>query len=180
MSYNVRDDGGLFGPLAGVEIPNGASQSTVVAHQLMEPVGMFGVAGGTVFPAGILAATTYTVYISPPNPSSASGIVPLGAIYRVLGVQVFYSTAAAGAATIAIEIVPPGTANGSGTNVLSATNYALNTALTTANTPQALALNANIDNLTLAPNSRINVITGATSTASLVDFTLAIYVARIS
>jgi hypothetical protein len=179
MSYNVRDDQALFGPLAGVEIPNGASASTVVAHQVMEPVGIFGAIGGTAFPANFVAGTTYTVYLSPPAPSVASGIVPLGALYRVLGVSVYYSAAAAGAATIAIENVPAGTANGSGANILSATNYALNTALT-ANTPSSLALNSNINNLTIQPNGRINVIAGATSTASLADFCLAIYLARVS
>ena len=179
MSYNVRDDNALFGPLAGVEIPNGAAASTIVAHQVMEPVGIFGGIGGTAFPANVVAGTTYTVYLSPPNPSVASGIAPLGSSYRVLGVSVYYSAAAAGAATVALENVPAGTANGSGANILSATNYALNTALT-ANTPSALALNANVDNLTLTPNSRINVILGATSTASLADFTLSIYLARVS
>jgi hypothetical protein len=180
MSFNVRDDNALFGALAGVEISNGAAASTIVAHQLVEPVGIFGATGTGGTAPNFVASTSYTVFISPPNPSVASGIVPLGNSYRVVGVQIFYSTAASGAATAAIEICAPGTANGSGTNVLSATNFALNTALTSANTPQALALNANIDNLTMAPNSRLNVVSGATATTGLVDFTLVIYVSRVS
>lgn len=173
MSYNIRDDNGLFGPLAGVEIPNGAGASTIVAHQLIEPVSLVGDS------ATIIAAHTYTLLISPPAASLASGIAPLGSSYRVLGVSVYYATAASGAATIAIEIVPAGTANGSGTNVLSATNFALNTVLT-ANTPSSLPLNANVNNLTMAPNARLNVILGATATTGLVDLCLQIYVARIS
>lgn len=173
MSFNVRDANNLVGATSGIELSNGAGASTIVAHQVIEAVTLVGDA------ATIIAAHTYTPFIAPPAPSTASGIVPLGAVYRVLGVSVYYATAASGAATIALEITPAGTANGSGTNVLSATNYALNTALT-ANTPSALALNANIDNLTFAPNSRLNVILGATATTGLVDLSLQIYVARIS
>lgn len=173
MSYNVRDDNGLFGPLAGVEIPNGASAPLVVAHQLVEPVSLVGDA------ATIIAAHKYTLFIAPPSASVASGNQPLGNSYRVLGVSIYYGTAAAGAATLALEITPAGTADGSGTNVLSATNYALNTALT-ANTPSSLALNSNINNLTFAPNARLNAILGATATTGLVDLCLQVYVARIS
>lgn len=173
MSYNVRDDNGLFGPLAGVEIPNGAGAPTVVAHQLVEPVTLVGDA------ATIIASHKYTLLITPPNPSAASALVPLGASYKVMGVSIYYGTAAVGAATIALEICPAGTADGSGTNVLSATNYALNTALT-ANTPSNLAINTNVDNLIMVPNSRLNAVLGATATTGLVDLCLTVYVARIS
>lgn len=173
MSFNVRDDNGLFGPLAGVEIPNGASAPTVVAHQLIEPVTLVGDA------ATIIASHQYTLLLAPPAPTVASGITPLGNSYRVLGVSIYYHTAAAGAATLALEICPAGTADGSGNNVLSATNYALNTALT-ANTPSSLALNSNINNLTMAPNSRLNAVLGATATTGLVDLCLCVYVARVS
>jgi hypothetical protein len=171
MSFNFRDDNGLFGPLAGVEIPNGAAASTVVAHQLVEPVTLVGDA------ATVIAAHQYTMFIAPPSPSLASGIAPLGSQYKVLGVSIWYHTAATGAATVALEICPAGTADGSGNNVLSATNFALNTALT-ANTPSNLALNSNVDNLLMVPNSRINAILGATATTGLVDLCLCIYIAR--
>lgn len=174
MSYNVRDSNILVGPTSGVELPNGAGASTVVAHQVMEEVGIFGQDAAT-----FSASRNYCVFIAPPNPSAATAIKPLGSLYQVLGVSVFYHTAANGAATIAIEICPAGTADGSGANVLSASTYALNTALT-ANTPSNLALNASVDNLQIAPNGRINVITGGTATTGLVDFTLAIYVARVA
>ena len=173
MSFNMRDDNGLFGPLAGVEIPNGAAAPTIVAHQLVEPVTLVGDA------ATIIAGHTYTLLLAPPAPSVASGITPLGSQYKVLGVSIYYATAASGAATLALEIVPAGTANGSGTNVLSATNYGLNTALT-ANTPSSLALNSNVDNLLFAPNSRLNAILGATATTGLVDLCLCVYVSRVS
>ncbi len=173
MSYTVRDGVVLLGPLSGIEIPNGAAASTVVSHQLVEPVSMVGDA------ATIIAAHTYTLLLSPPNPSVATGITPLGSQYKVMGVSIYYATAASSAATIAIENTPAGTANGSGANVLSASTYALNTALT-ANTPSSLALNSNVDNLLLSPNSRLNVILGATATTGLVDLNLTIYVARVA
>jgi hypothetical protein len=180
MSFSVRDINDTLGPLAVVEFPNGAGAPTQCALQPFEPAGIFGAAGGTVFPASVLAATTYTVFMNPPNPSTASGNVPLGTNWQVKEVSIFYSTAASGAATVAIEVCGPGVANGSGTNVLSATNFALNTALTAANTPQTLPLNANIDNLTLAPNSRLNFIFGATATTGLVDLTIIAYLVRVS
>ena len=173
MSYNVRDDNGTFGPLASIEFPNGASGSTLVALQAMEPVTLVGDA------ATIIAGHYYTLFIAPPSPSVASGIQPLGGSYRVVGVSIYYHAAASGAATLALEVCPAGTADGSGNNVLSATNYALNTALT-ANTPSSLAINSNIDNLTLLPNSRLNAVLGATATTGLVDLSLQVYVARIN
>lgn len=172
MSYNVRDDAGLFGPLAGVEMPNGAGAPLIVAHQLMEPVSLVGDA------ATVIAAHVYTLFISPPNASAATVLPPMGTQYKVVGVSIYYATAASGAATIALEICAPGTANGSGTNVLSATNFALNTVLT-ANTPSNLALNTNIDNLLFSPNSRLNATLGATATTGLVDLCLMVYIARV-
>jgi len=173
MSYNVRDDSGLFGPLAGVELPNGAGSPTIVAHQVIEPVSLVGDA------ATIIASHFYTLMISPPSASAATGILPLGGNYKVLGVSIWYHTAAAGAATLALEICPAGTADGSGNNVLSAASFALNTVLT-ANTPSALALNSNVNNLIIPPNGRINAVLGATATTGLVDLCLQVYVARIS
>lgn len=173
MSYNVRDDNALFGPLAGVELPNGAGQSTVVAHQVIEPVGLFGMTA-TTFPA----SSFMTVFIAPPNPSTANGIVPLGQKYQVVGGTYYYKTAAGSAATFTVEIVPAGTADGSGNNVLSVTNVALNSVAST--TPTALSLNSNVDNLILLPNSRLNVNSGATATTSLVNFCIQLYVARIA
>jgi hypothetical protein len=178
MSYNVRDDAATFGPGAAVEFPNGAGQSTIGCIQAYEPVGIFGATGTGGTAPNFVASTYYTVFLSPPSPSATSGNVPLGQQYRVVQVDIFYSTAASGAATLLIEICGPGVANGSGTNVLSATNYALNTALTAANTPQTLPLSSNIDNLTLAPNSRLNIYTGGTSTAGLADLTISIAVVR--
>jgi hypothetical protein len=178
MSYNVRDDNAIFGPSAAVELLNGASASTIARLQVMEPVGIFGAIGTGGTNPNFAASTYYTVWISPPLPSVAGGTVPLGGKVQVAGVQIFYSTAASGAATLFIENCAAGTANGSGVNILSATNYALNTALTAANTPQSLALNSNVDNLQVAENSRINIYTGSTSTAGLADLTVAIYLIR--
>src|SRR5208337_3451157 len=112
MSFNVRDDAGLFGPLAGVEIPNGAGQSLVVAHQISEPSGLFGLAAATFVSQATTAGTNYTIFMAPPQASAASGLLPQGQLYRIIGCTVWYTTAAAGAAQMYVEICPAGTANG--------------------------------------------------------------------
>jgi hypothetical protein len=180
MSFSVRDINDTLGALAQIEFPNGAGAPTLGCVQAWENAGIYGATGGTVFPATVIAATNYTVFMSPPNASLSLGQPPLGGNWVVKEVSIFYSTAASGAATLAIEICPPSTANGSGNNVLSATNFALNTALTAGNTPQVLALNANIDNLTMVPNARLNFNFGATATTGLVDLTVIAYLVRVS
>lgn len=171
MSYNVRDDNALFGPLAGVELLNGANAPTFGCIQNYEPASLTA-ATATTFPA----SSFNTIFIAPP---AATGSTPnLGGKWQILGVEIFYHTAAAGAATLTIETVPAGTADGSGANVLSATNFALNTAQ--SNTPFVPALNSNINNLQLGPGGRINVNAGATATTGLVNLTVMVYVARIS
>lgn len=171
MSYNVRDDAALFGPLAGVEILNGAGAPTFGCIQSYEPVSLTA-ATATTFPA----SSFNTVFIAPPAPSGS--LANLGGKWQVLGVTYRYNVAAAGAATATVEIVPAGTADGSGNNVLSATNIALNTAA--SNTPTNVALNSNINNLFVLPGGRINVNAGATATTGLANFTLQIYLARVA
>lgn len=171
MSYNVRDDNGLFGPLAGVEIPNGAAAPTVVAHQVVEPVEFTAIAA-----ANFAASTTYTLYIAPLAATTASSIAPLGNQGRIMGASHFYSTAASGAATYTIEVCPSGTANGSGRAAV--TNAALNTVL--SNAPANLTLSTNLNNLLVNPGDRINLVVGSTATTALVDFNVTIYLARIS
>lgn len=172
MSFNVRDSNILVGPLAGVELPNGAGQSTVVAHQVLEPVGLFG-ASATTFANG-----SYTVWITPPNPSGASGLVPLGQQYKVVGGSYTLNTGGT-SATLAIEICNAGVANGSGNNVLSTATIGLASGNQTGSTPASLTLASNIDNLLLAPNSRINFISAGTVTG-LAGFTAQLYVVRVS
>jgi hypothetical protein len=169
MSFNVRDSRGVFGPFAAVEFPNGAGQSVLAGLQAYEPVTY-----NAPTAAQFVAATTYTIYLSPPNPSAATALLPLGVTNRVVGASMYYSTAATGAATFSAEICAPGVANGSGTAVI--TNAALNTAA--SNTPTNVTLNSNIDNLTFSPNSRLNLIVGATATTALVDFVVVFYIIR--
>lgn len=171
MSYNVRDDNGLFGPLAGVEMPNGAGASTVVAHQLFEGIGFNAVAA-----TGFAASTTYTIFLVPPAPSTATGLAPLGGQYKIMGASHYYSTAATAAANYSIEVCPAGTANGAGRDAVL--NQALNVAATT--TPTPLTLSTNVNNLLVNPGDRINLIVGATATTGLVDFCLTIFLARVS
>lgn len=171
MSYNVRDDNATLGPNAAVEIPNGASASFLGNLQLVEAVGMFGQDAAT-----LINGHVYTVFVSPPAPTAASGLLPLGSQYRVVGGTIYYATATAGAATLAIEICAPGVANGSGTNVLSTATTSLQTAATT--TPVPLTLNTSVSSLNLAPNSRINFTVGGAATTGLVDLACILYVAR--
>lgn len=169
MSYTVRDDNALFGPLAGVEISNGAGASTIVAHQLVEPSGLFGITA-----AG--ATGNYCIWVSPQNPSTSTGAIPLGAQYKVVGVQYSYDTASS-SGTIAIENCAAGTATGAGANVLSAAT--VSTSVASTNTPAIAALNANVDNLLIAPNGRINVKFGGTATG-LVNLCVQVYISRVS
>jgi hypothetical protein len=183
MSYNQRDDQGLFGPLAGVEIPNGAGQSLIVAHQLSEPSGLFGLAAATFVSQATTAGTSYTIFMAPPQASATTSQLPQGQSYRIIGASVFYTTAAAGAAQMFVEICPAGTANGSGNNAIQQSSnpyYLLNTALTTANTPNQILLASNIDNTIILPGGRINVYVTTVATTGLVNFTLVVNVARIS
>lgn len=169
MSFNVRDSNILVGPLSGVELPNGAGASTVVAHQVVEPAGLFGITA-----AG--ATGNYCIWVSPQNPSASTGAVPLGAQYKVVGVQYVYDTASS-SGTIAVENCAAGTATGSGVNVLSAATAS--TSVASTNTPAYAALNSNVDNLLIAPNGRINVKFGGTATG-LVNLCVQVYIARVS
>jgi hypothetical protein len=168
MSYTVRDDNAIFGPLAAVEYPNGAGASVIGCIQNFEPIEL-------IASAATLQAFN-TVFIAPPAPSTATNLPALGQKYQIVGVSYYYSTAST-SGTMSIEVVPAGTANGSGTNVLSTANVSLSTAATT--TPNNATLNANIDNLFILPNSRVNVNSAGTLT-NLVDLAVMIYITRIA
>ena len=179
MSFNVRDDNGTFGPNAAVEMPNGAGQSTIAKLQIIEPL-VFNAPTATQF----AQSTYYTIYIAPPNPSSAGitgGTLNLGNGAQVVGLSVFYTTAAGSAAQFYAEICAPGTANGSGNNIIGVSTgtgwFGLNTVLT-ANTPLSLPLNSNVDNLIVPANGRINLYATTQATTSLVNFTVLIYLLR--
>jgi len=178
MSYNVRDDNATFGPNAAIEMPNGAGQSTIAKIQMMEPV-IFNAPTATQF-AG--SSTYYTIFIAPPSPSTATGLLNLGGSFLVSGLTVYYTTAASAAAQFYCEICAAGTAAGSGLNVIGASTgtgyYSLATALT-ANTPASLPLSANIDNLIIPANGRVNIYATTQATTSLVNFTVALYLIRM-
>lgn len=170
MSYNVRDITPVFGGGSQLELLNGAGAPTLVKMQVYECVGVYGLAAAAV-PAG----THFDVFISPPSPSAASALAPLGNAYQVLGATMNYDTASA-SGTIAIEICPAGTATGSGNNVLSTATVSTATAAT--NTPVPLTLNTNVDDLLVGALGRINVLFAGTETG-LVNFTLCIYLGRV-
>ncbi len=174
MSYNVRDDNAIFGPNAMIELPNGASASTL-GKLLVVEYATFQAPTATQLPA----SGYYPLFICPPLPSVASVLPPLGGKFQVAGISVVYSTGATGAATIAFENCAAGTANGSGSNVLSATTFSIAQGTNAgSSTPYNLTLNTNIDNLQLTDNSRLNMLTGSTATTGLVNFSVAVYLLR--
>lgn len=174
MSYNVRDDNAIFGPMASVELNNGAGAPTLARLQVVEPV---------VFTAPVAASFAesnyFTLFISPPLPSNASSLQPLGGKFQVAGISIAYSTGATGAAVLNVEICPAGTANGSGNNVLSTTNVSLEQSVNPGSTtPYNLTLNTNIDDLQLIENSRLNIYASGAATTGLVDFCFCAYLIR--
>jgi hypothetical protein len=173
MSYSVRDDNATFGSLASIELSNGAGAATLAAMQVCEPAGVFGLTA-TTFPANSFQC----VWITPPNPSISTGAIPLGSQFRIQEVVIQYKVAGGAGSTLTIENVPAGTADGSGANVLAATNFSLATAVSTS--PTVLPLNTNIDNLLLAPGSRVNINAGGTATTGLVNLTCIVYITRVS
>jgi hypothetical protein len=172
MSYAMRDDNPTFGALAAVEYPNGAAASTIGCIQNFEPIEFLAQSSST-----IPASSFNTVFIAPPGPSVSAGLPALGAKYQIAGVSVYYHAAGAAGSAVSFEVVPAGTADGSGNNILSATNFALNTAQ--SNTPFNLTLNTNVDNLTVLPGGRININFNSTSVgAGLADLAIIIYLLR--
>jgi hypothetical protein len=169
MSYNVRDDNGLFGPLAGIEFTNGAGASTIVRHQGYEPVNF--IQGGAT---GLsMANTTTTLFVAPAAGNTV--LPPMGALYQVLGVS-YYATANSSQpnSNIYLESTNSGTANGSGLAILAININAANSAI--LSTPQIQTLSTNIDNLQVWPGGRINMLTY--NTTGITDLTLSVYLAR--
>jgi hypothetical protein len=155
MSFNFRDDNGLFGPNASVELANGASAPTIVKMQLVENVTFSAIAAGN--------ALNTVVWTAPAAPGVATGTLPLGQ-YSLVEVQMRATApVTSGATTFQIERLPSGTGTGSGTNLLSAainlTNLVANTVTTAV--PSTSLANANV---ILAPGDSLGVLFGGTLT----------------
>ena len=166
MSFSVRDINVVLGQGASVEFPNGASASFNPKIQAVEPA--------TFNLQAPAASKEYCVFVAPPNPSAATGLLPMGT-FQVVGVQACWGTAST-SLNVNVEHVASGTADGSGTNILTSN---INTAQAAA-TPQSYALSTNIDLLTLSPGDRLNVITNAGTAGSVANVTVIVYVARVS
>lgn len=164
MSYNVRDDNALFGPSAGLEIPNGAGAPTIALMQIMEPTSL-------TLQTAPTSGNKYCIFIAPPSPTA--GIQPLGAKYQVVGVEASWGVAST-SGTIQIEKCTTGTADGSGTNLLSGT---INGAATAA-TPVAGALVTNASSLTMLATDRLNVVFAGTTT-NWVNVCIMVYISRV-
>lgn len=165
MSYNVRDDNALFGPSAGVEIPNGAAAPTVALLQIMEPASL-------TLQTAPTSGNKYCIFIAPPSPTA--GIQPLGGKYTVVGVEASWGVAST-SGTIQIEKCTTGTADGSGTSLLSP---ALSGS-TTAATPVNGVLVTNATSLTMLPTDRLNVVFGGTTT-NWVNLVIMVYISRVA
>jgi len=172
MSYSVRDDNPILGAGAQIAFGNGATGPVLARIQAVEPVVIFGDAGN--FTTG----HKYSAFIAPLGPTA--GVPALGTNWQIIAGVINVGTASS-SGTLAIEICPSGTADGSGNNVLSTTNTSLASSGTGVggNAPAALTLNSNIDNLIITPGGRINFIFGGTLT-SLVNLNCTLYVARVS
>jgi hypothetical protein len=169
MSYTMRDDQPIFGNLAAVEHSQGYGPSVIGAIQSYEPCSLNGETAATI-------GAFNTIFIAPPVASASLVNLPLGQKWQVVGVSYHYQTASS-SGTVSIEICPAGTADGSGTNVLSATNFSTSAAAT--NTPIQPALNTNVDNLIVVAGGRINVNTAGTQTG-LVNLTVVVNLARLA
>lgn len=160
-----RDEEPILKASTKFEIPNGASAPTIVKAQIVELTGLFGVAA-----AG--ATGNYTIFIAPPNPSVASGLLPLGESYQVLGATAYWN-ANSSSGTVDIVKVANGTADSGGTTMLTGT---ISTAAG-ANTNVSASLVTNPNTTTMLPTDRLVVKFGGTATG-LTDFTLCVFVAR--
>src|SRR5208282_786278 len=112
MSYTMRDDNPILGSLAAVEHSQGYGASVIGCIQSYEPCSL-DAATATTFPNG----SFNTIFIAPPSASLANGTLPLGLKFQVVGVSYRYGTAGGASSVFTIEIVPAGTADGSGNNV---------------------------------------------------------------
>jgi len=111
MSYNFRDDAGLFGPQAAIEIPNGASAPAQYKMQLVEMCQYNGI--------NVANISNTVIFTTPPAASVATGALPLGQ-YSLVEVSARWSAnTGSNAATLQVVRVPSGTAVGSGTNLLA-------------------------------------------------------------
>lgn len=165
MSYNVRDDNGVFGPATSVEINNGAGAPILARLQVMEPVNFYAAAAAQ--------AVTQTLYICPPAASAATNFPPLGT-YQVIGVSAVFSTAST-SGTLQLEKATGTQAPGAGTALLTGTMSLSGTANTVVNGTVV----ANPNTLTLNPGDRLNVIIAGTVT-NIVDLCADVYMIRVS
>lgn len=155
MSYNFRDTNGAFGPKASIELPNGASASTLVRMQLAENVTFSAIAAGN--------ALNTVVWTAPAAAGVATGVLPLGQYSLVQINMRATAPVTSGATTFQIERLPSGTGTGSGTNLLTTainlTNLVANTVTTAV--PSSTLANANV---ILSPGDSLGVLFGGTLT----------------
>lgn len=164
MSFNFRDDAGLFGPNASIEIPNGASAPASYKMQLVEMCQYNAI--------NVANVSNTVVFTAPPAASVATGALPLGQ-YSLVEVNARWSAnTGANAATLQVVQAPSGTAVGSGTNLL-ATAINLQTTADTIST----AFPAN-PNLVLSPGDSLGLLFTGTLTG-LANIAVTVVVARV-
>lgn len=165
MSFNFRDDNGIFGANASIELNNGASASTLVKQQIVEYVQYNSATTGT----------NTLIFMSPSNASVAATAQPLGS-YAVVEVMVRYATSST-SGVVQVEKTPSGTAVGSGTNLLATAISTSGTALNTTvyGFPSTSLSNANA---MVSNGDGFSVIFGGTQT-SLTNLAVTIGVVRV-
>jgi len=159
-----RNENVILGPNAGIELPNGGGQSTLVGLQLVEVFPFFSAAAP--------AAGSQCLFIVPPVASAATGALPQGK-YLYAGAQVFYTTAST-SGTIQFFHDTGTQAPGAGTAITAATSIATAGPLTVY-VPQSSGLS--LATQVFSPGDRISMTFAGTMTGQA-NLTVSMYMAR--
>lgn len=165
MGYNFRDDNPILGANAQIELLNGASASSLVGMQVMEPL--------QYFSAGVPSPTSQVLFIVPPAAGVAAGALPLGN-YRLLGVSATFTTAST-SGTLDLTHETGTTAPGGGTSMLTGTVSLAGTANTVVSGAPATAIA--LATQVLSPGDRISIKFAGTLT-NLVALSVSVYIGR--
>ena len=167
MSFNFRDDAGVFGGNASIELGNGADAPLLVKQQIVEFI-QYNVA--TTVPT-----TNNVIWTAPQAAGHAAGAFPLGT-YQLTGISLRYSTASS-SGTVMVEKTPSGTGSGAGTNLLT-TAVSTSAAANIAYYGTLLTTLSNA-NATLSAGDSLSIIGGGTQT-NLVNLAVTLQLVRVA
>lgn len=166
MSYTFRDDAPILGQLATVELSNGASASTLVGLQVVEPL--------QYFSAGVPSPLSQVVLIVPPAASVATGALPLGS-YKFAGISATFTTTST-SGTVQVFHDTGVTAPGSGTALCNTVSLAGTANTVVSGLPLATVSAAN---QLLSAGDRLTLTFAGTLT-NLVNLSITIFVTRVA